>query len=425
MPRLRWIAVLTASLIVLTLVGVLLSSRFALGGALNTLVGLLFLAAGGSLLFIVLEASAALLRVSRDRRNRLRLLLGTTILLLAMTELVLRNGVRRYATYPEQNGFMYGSLYERRFTSWYYTFESLPQVEYSKSEFAYHRAVNSMGFCEREIPLAKGTAEFRVVALGDSFTEGVGTSYDTTWVKVLERHLAAAVPDRTVTTINAGISGSDPFYEYVLLRDKLLPFEPDLVIVAINPSDMYDVLIRGGMERFRPGGSTQYARRAPRWELIYATSYIVRVVVHEVLGYNWLLIKESEMETPTRVAAEEIGSILADFQTLAGEHGFDLLVVLHPVSYHEFLYNEYSNGFGLVASPMKKNESIESLDLLDYYGRTGIINKENVANFFWLLDGHHNTDGYRVMGDAIATTVVGSIATAGESLDDSSTPRAR
>jgi lysophospholipase L1-like esterase len=409
MPRLRSIAALTTSLVVLTLVGVLVSSRFALGLALNTLVALVSVAALGSLLFVVLEVSTTLLRVSRHTKNRLRLLLGTTLLLLAMTELVLRIGVRRYTTYPEQNGFLYGSLYERRYTSWYYTMASLPEVEYSKSEFTYHRQVNSLGLCEREVPLDKGAGEFRVLALGDSFTEGVGTSYDTTWVKVVERHLAAAMPDRTVTTINAGISGSDPFYEYVLLRDRLLPYRPDLVIVAINPSDMYDVLIRGGMQRFRPGGSTQYARKAPRWELIYATSYIVRVVVHEVLGYNWLLIRESEMESPTRVAAEEIESVLADIQTLAEEHDFDLLVVVHPASYHEVLYGEYGNGFGLVASRLKESGSPESLDLLDYYGRTGIINKENVGEFFWSLDGHHNTDGYLAMGDAIAETVLGSM----------------
>jgi hypothetical protein len=326
-----------------------------------------------------------------------------------MIELVLRIGVPRYATYPEQNGFLYVSLYDRPSTSWYHTFEGLPSVDYSKTEFTYHRALNSLGLCEREIPLDKPAGEYRVVALGDSFTEGVGTSYETTWLKVLERHLVAAMPDRQVTTINAGISGSDPFYEYVLLRDKLLPFKPDLVIVVTNSSDTYDVLVRGGMERFLPDGSTRYARQAPRWELIYAVSYVVRILVHEVLGYNWLLLKESQMEEPTRIAAVEIGSVLASFQELAQEHGFDLLVVLHPASQQEVRQNQYGNGFGQVASLLKENESIESLDLMDYYRETGIITKENVGKFFWMVDGHNNTEGYRTMGEAIANTVVGSL----------------
>ena len=353
-PRLGRIPALAASLIVLTLLGIwLAASGFTSGAAQNALMALVFLGSWGSLAFLLLEVSATLLRSSRDTRNRFRLLLGTTLLLLAGVELVLRVGVRRYATYPEQNGFPYGSLYARRHASWYLTME-VPELDYSKAEFTYHRQINSMGLCDREIPLDKRAGEYRVVALGDSFTEGVGTSYDNSWVKVLERHLAAAMPDNLVTTINAGISGSDPFYEYVLLRDRLLPFQPDLVIVAVNPTDMYDVLIRGGMERFRPDGSTRYARHAPDWERVYAMSYIVRAVVHDVLRYNWLLIQESQMESPTKIVVDELVSVLAAFQALSVERDFDLLVVLHPSSYLEVLDNRYGNEFPLGRIPVEK-----------------------------------------------------------------------
>jgi lysophospholipase L1-like esterase len=412
MPRLRSVAALTAALFVLALIGILVSRRFGGGVALNALYGVAFLASCGAVLFLLLEVSTTLLHSSRDARNRLRLLLATTLLLLSVVEMVLRFGVRRYTTYPEQNGFFYGSLYKRRTTSWYHTMESRPVLDYSKTEFTHHRTINSMGLCEREIPLEKTTGEYRVVALGDSFTEGVGASYDRTWVKVFERRIAAAMPENKVTSINAGISGSDPIYQYMLLRDRLLPLKPDLVIVATNSSDVYDVLIRGGLERFRPDGSTQFVRKAPRWEPLYASSHVVRLIVHEVLGYNWLLIKETEMESPTRIASEQILSVFAAFRELADKHGFDLLVVLHPASRHDVINHEYGNGLDLVASQLKQNESIESIDLLDYYRRTGTINKENVGEFFWTVDGHHNADGYRAMGDAIAETALSSEALA-------------
>ncbi len=422
---------MVSSFILLAFVGIgIATSRFTLGVLLSAVMALLFLAICGSLAFLLLEASTRLLRSSRDTRNRLRLLLGTILVLLVSVELVLRIGVRRYATYPEQNGFSYGTLYELHHTSWYFTFATLSKrlggqkryLDYSKIEFTYQRRVNSMGLCEREIPLDKRPGEYRVVALGDSFTEGVGTSSDTTWVKVLERHLAAAMPDRLVTTINAGISGSDPVYQYVLLRDKLIPFKPDLVIVAVNPTDVNDVIIRGGMERFRPDGSTQYARTAPPWERAYAASYIVRLIVHDVLRYNWLLIKESRMEAPTRVALDELVSALAAFQKLSVEHDFDLLVVLHPASYHEVFYNQYSNDLGRLVSLMKDKNSIHVLDLLDYYQRTGVMTKENVLSFFWSVDGHHNSVGYRAMGDAIAKTVLGSMSAPRSRRDESSAP---
>jgi lysophospholipase L1-like esterase len=399
-------AALAGSLIVLALLGNwIVVSRFV-SGALSALTALLFLGICGSLLFAMLEVSTTLLRISRDTKNRLRLLLATTLILLFGVELILRYGFRRYATYPELNGFGYGTLYQRHHTSWLFTFETVPKLDYSKIEFAYTRKINSLGLCEREIPLAKGTGEYRVVALGDSFTEGVGASYDSTWVKVLERHLAAAMPDRQVTTINAGVSGSDSFYQYVLLRDKLLAFKPDLVIVALNPTDVNDVIIRGGMERFLPDGSTRYVRNPPRWEWAYATSYIVRVIVHDLLKFNWLLMKESRMESAKSVALEELVSVLTAFQELSEDNDFDLLVVLHPSSFMEVVANRYANDLGRVISLMSHDERIHILDLLDHYRRTGIIVKENARSFFWPLDGHHNTEGYRVMGDAIAQEVL-------------------
>jgi hypothetical protein len=46
----------------------------------------------------------------------------------------------------------------------------------------------------------------------------------------------------------AGVAGSDPFYEYRLLVDKLLACQPDLVMTVVNVSDVIDVIVRGGKD---------------------------------------------------------------------------------------------------------------------------------------------------------------------------------
>ena len=53
----------------------------------------------------------------------------------------------------------------------------------------------------------------------------------------------------------------------------------------------------------------------------------------------------------------------------------------------------------------ENDTSIASLDLPDYYRVNGIMNRENVSEFYWPQDAHHNGRGYQVMGDAIADAI--------------------
>ena len=377
-------------------------------GQFGLLTSMLSLATISSVLFLVLEASTTFLNSSRDTRNRFRLLFLTIVTLLIGIELFFRFALHeRYASYQEQNGQNYQSLYRNNRPSWFHVYASNHDVIYSRAEFIHSRQVNSLGLCEREVAPDKAPNEYRVIALGDSFTEGIGTSYESTWVKVLERHLAERMPESLVTTINAGVSGSDPFFEYILLRERLLPFNPDLVVVAVNQTDVHDVIYRGGMERFRPDGSMQGIRSAPKWEWAYATSYSVRAIVRGPLQYSWLLLQEDEMESEQTKALEKIKSALVAFQQLADENGFELLVVFHPVSSLEVINGSYSYLDPLI-SALSDETHIRFTDLLDYYSRNKVITEQNAQDSYWPLDGHHNTKGYEAMGNAIAQTMPSS-----------------
>lgn len=375
----------------------------ARAGVVNLAASLVLLAALGAFSSLLLEVSTTFLRCAPDATKRFRLLLATSLTLLVGVELVLRFGLHRYETYPERTGWSYVSIYQGDGTPWFSFLGEGPELKYAKTEFVHSRPINSRGIREVEIGPRKAPNEYRVVALGDSFTEGVGAAYDGTWVKVLERRLAARMPDRAVTTINAGISGSDPFLEYMLLRERLLALDPDLVIVCVNPTDVNDVILRGGLDRFRPDGTTRYRRRAPRWEWIYATSYVFRSVVHDLLGYNWYLIKENEMGSAEIDALEELRSALTAYQRLSEERGFDLFVVIHPNSAEEVIDNRYRHQLGRLTSVLKDGkDGLRFVDLLDYYLRNQSMTGRDARDFFWPVDGHHNTKGYEVMGTAIA-----------------------
>ena len=373
---------------------------------LNLITGILFLAVTWVLVFVVTEISMGILKRSESSKNNIRLLLVTISILLIGTEIFLRFGLNRYSNYFETNvRGNYESIYQVGSPSWFHVNEANQDVEWVLVKFTHIRKTNSLGLSEEKIALEKAKNEYRIIALGDSYTEGIGTSYDSTWVKIVERNLTVHIVDKKITTINAGISGSDPYFEYILLKEKLLPFNPDLVIIAINVSDIEDVMIRGGTERFQPDGSTIFGRKAPNWEWAYALSYIFRHVIHDVFQYNFLFIRKSEMESEERKAVEKIRLVIGDFRRLSKENGFDLFVVFHPI-YWEVLNEEYAFNSDKLISELKNEQSINFLDLLEYYKVNQIMAKENASNFFWSKDGHNNTEGYEIMGNAIADIIV-------------------
>ena len=400
------VTLLGVSVVLVSIVSVSIATR-----TFTHVTGLLFLATIGSLLFLLLETSTIALRCSRDTKNRFRLLLFTTFVLLVGVELLLRFGLHRNETYPERNGWSYLSLFQDDGSPWFAPLGKGGELEYKKEEFDHTRPISSLGIREREISRQKAPNEYRVLALGDSFTEGVGTAYESTWLKVLEHHLAARMPDRLVSTINAGIAGSDPFLEYMLFRERLLELEPDLVIVCVNPTDVNDVVLRGGLERFRPDGTTRFLRPAPKWEWAYATSYIFRSVVHDLLDYNWFFIRADRMASAETEALERLESVLVAFQQLSEEHGFELFVVFHPFTLEEVINDRYSHQLGLLTAKLRnaKTNSIRFTDLLEYYTRNQLMAGPDAGDFFWPVDGHHTTKGYELMGTAIAETMPDSL----------------
>ena len=178
-----------------------------------------------------------------------------------------------YATLSEKSGNGFMSLFDVTHTGTLHKHQPLHDIHISNTEFSYVHRIDSLGFRN-----GGDTADrpYEVLALGDSFTEGLGAPQDSTWPARL-----GALWDRRV--YNAGIMGSDPVYGLRLLEQEQLPFMPEQVIVAVNFSDVTDVVIRGGTERFRPDGTVRY-RAEPAFMPLYRYSHFFRAVLHLLLG---------------------------------------------------------------------------------------------------------------------------------------------
>jgi hypothetical protein len=85
---------------------------------------------------------------------------------------------------------------------------------------------------------AKPAGVYRIIALGDSFTQGT-TKLQDTWPKALERMFEGSVPK--VEVLNAGVNGYGQDNEYYYLKKYGLGFEPDMALVAeFNGNDLGD-----------------------------------------------------------------------------------------------------------------------------------------------------------------------------------------
>lgn len=102
----------------------------------------------------------------------------------------------------------------------------------------YPLATNSLGFKDlapREVPLEG--ERFRLLLIGDSFTEGVGVVYADTFAG----RLATAL-DGEAEVLNAGVAATSPAIHYAKIRHLIetVGLRVDHVAVFVDVSDIYD-----------------------------------------------------------------------------------------------------------------------------------------------------------------------------------------
>jgi lysophospholipase L1-like esterase len=81
---------------------------------------------------------------------------------------------------------------------------------------------------------------FRVLVLGDSIAYGVGVSMGDTFAAKLEERLQAAVKDRYVDVLNAGVSGYNTSQQLAVLESRLQRHTPDAVVLLLPERHRFD-----------------------------------------------------------------------------------------------------------------------------------------------------------------------------------------
>ena len=119
-----------------------------------------------------------------------------------------------------------------------------------RNDFAQWHTVNSDGYRGPERPRRKPEGVKRIWLTGDSFTFGKGVADDECYAARLEKRLGAGYE-----VLNAGVDSYSPFTEYLDLEQRGFAYEPDLVVLAFDVSDLWQEQAYRSLATFAPDGT--------------------------------------------------------------------------------------------------------------------------------------------------------------------------
>jgi lysophospholipase L1-like esterase len=102
-------------------------------------------------------------------------------------------------------------------------------------------SINRWGFRGRDIPREKPPGTVRIAAVGDSTTFGMeASSDDAVWVSRVADLLNEDASDRRYDAINAGMPGYSLAACALQLSERIISFDPDVVIVCAITTDLVE-----------------------------------------------------------------------------------------------------------------------------------------------------------------------------------------
>ena len=137
---------------------------------------------------------------------------------------------------------------------------------------------NSIGFRDKEVrKIAKETSKYRIVFIGDSFTEGILLNYEETFIGIIDKKLS----NYNIEVLNAGVVSYSPSIYYAKIKYFLEKnFKFDELIVYIDISDIEDEAKKDLLKIAKKYDSDKL--------IIYNSKFIVFLKKNFVISYTLL-----------------------------------------------------------------------------------------------------------------------------------------
>lgn len=330
----------------------------------------------------------------RDRVWRYNVL--AVLLILFAGETYLRVSKKGKLNYTERNST---SVFERYYSLGYGDKRNVdglyindPNTEFTNARVEYHyqHRFNEAGL--RELPLDSFSGKRNILVIGDSFTEGMGAPADSTGPAALQYFLQrAGFPHRV---INAGVSGSDLYFGYRLLERLGPKLHPELVILHLNSSDAFDVIVRGDDMRF--AGKTYRYRKQIWWEYPFSFSYILREIQIGIFHQD---PNDYYRPEEKRFVLQAIARKISDYKRWCENQHAQFLLVNIPnpqeILNRDFFFDQLLTEPSLEAGiPYVYLRNFMLDRISDQHG--------DVWSYYYPIDMHLRPAGYWAWGEAVA-----------------------
>ncbi len=179
---------------------------------------------------------------------------------------------------------------------------------------------NSFGLRDDDEPSAE-RPDLRVVLLGDSHTAGYCNNAES-YAQLVEARLAAARPGKRVEVLNAAVPGQS-FVHHLGALERMLPFEPDLVVLAIY----------GGNDFGESLGFQHKAHGTQRGDLAALEAKLepARDLDPEAVSQFFFSVVQFDADPPQiDVALQAARDVLTEIQVTCLRHGASFAVLYLP-----------------------------------------------------------------------------------------------
>jgi hypothetical protein len=306
-------------------------------------------------------------------------------------------------------------------TSPYFGYDLVPGT-YGVGFMGESYQINSHGFRGREFRSEKKSGLFRIMVIGDSFTFGARVNQEDTYPAQLEEALRRM--NKPCEVINCGIIGHNMWQHYEVLKRKVLPFHPDLVILGLFEDDLLQSVSPRqvsaeykGANPFEERSVTGILGHFSIWNFLKNANAIYEYKFRYKRGYSYIkTIEERKKEwgptNPTNKnykimsgKAEkekyiEFAETLREFVELVDAKGINVLVVIIPdsVQLNEPHLQNVNRLVQKVCNTIKA-PFLDTTPLLE-------SEKDYASLYLFPFDAHNSPKGLRLIGQAIADQIM-------------------
>lgn len=330
------------------------------------------------------------------------------VILITSTEIIFRKTNRGdILNYSEKNqgvfitdmGYYKNSLNRMKDGEVMYNHSSPNSIYYSNtSEFNDTFQLDQFGLnnCKSCLTNKDG---FTILITGDSYTFGIGAPQNLSWPNQLD-NLFKKNYQLPVRICNLATPGADPAYMY-FIYDKIFrkEYDPDLILVSINNSDVKDIMIRGGMERHL---KMDMSLNEPRWLPLYASSLVFRSFMQVFKDIDpYLLIPKDEIPSMVFNSYDKLFALMVGFQNEARVLNKKVVFIFNSDYYDVF--NRQAELMDIIQEA--RYQGMHVIDMNEFFLRNG-VNESNYTKYYWPVDHHNTSLGYQIWAESVFSYLI-------------------